>query len=43
MNNKQQLVNWVMVTLREAAWAPLAIICFYAIGLNGGSGFILVI
>lgn len=33
MNNKQQLINWVLVTSREAAWAPLGIICFYAIGL----------
>ena len=33
MNNKQLLVNWIMTTLREAAWAPLAVIGFYAIGL----------
>jgi hypothetical protein len=33
MNNKQQLVNWIITTLREAAWAPLAVIGFYAIGL----------
>ena len=33
MNNKQQLINWVFVMFREAAWAPLAVICFYAIGL----------
>lgn len=33
MNNKQQLVNWILTTLREAAWAPLAIIGFYVIGL----------
>ena len=33
MNNKQRLVNWIFVTLREAAWAPLGVICFYAIGL----------
>jgi hypothetical protein len=33
MNNKQQLMNWVRITFREAAWAPLGVICFYAIGL----------
>jgi len=33
MNNKQRLVNWIFVTLREAAWAPLGVICIYAIGL----------
>ena len=33
MDKKQQLVNWMRVTMREAAWAPLSIIAFYAIGL----------
>ena len=33
MDHKQPLVNWVRVTLREAAWAPLSIIAFYVIGL----------
>ena len=33
MDNKQQLVNWMRVTLREAAWAPLSIIAFYVIAL----------
>jgi hypothetical protein len=33
MNNKQQLLNWISTTLREAAWAPVAVIGFYAIGL----------
>ena len=33
MNSKQQLVNWVRVTLRQAAWAPLSIIVFYVIAL----------
>jgi hypothetical protein len=36
MNNKQQLVNWIFVTFREAAWAPLGVICFYAVGLAFG-------
>jgi len=30
-NNK--LLIWIVSTLREAAWAPLAVIGFYAIGL----------
>ena len=33
MDKKQQLVNWMSITLREAAWAPLSIIAFYVIGL----------
>jgi len=33
MDKKQQLVNWMSITLREAAWAPLSIIAFYAVGL----------
>ena len=33
MDKKQQLVDWMRVTLREAAWAPLSIIAFYVIGL----------
>ena len=33
MKNKQQFINWVLVTLRESVWAPVGVICFYAIGL----------
>ena len=33
MDKKQQLVSWMSITLREAAWAPLSIIAFYGIGL----------
>ena len=33
MNNRQQLVNWVIATLRESAWAPLSVVVFYFIGL----------
>lgn len=33
MNKKQQLAKWIMTALREAAWAPLAVVGFYAIGL----------
>jgi len=31
--NKQQLVNWVVVTLRESAWAPLSVVAVYLVGL----------
>jgi hypothetical protein len=31
--NKQQLVHWVVATLRESAWAPLGVVAFYLIGL----------
>lgn len=34
MLNQQRLVNWILVTLREAAWAPLAVLGFYASGLT---------
>ena len=33
MNNNQKLLNWIVTTLREAAWAPIAVIIFYALGL----------
>lgn len=33
MNNKQQLMNWILLTFREAAWAPFSIFGFYLIGL----------
>jgi hypothetical protein len=31
--NKHELVNWMLATLREAAWAPLSVFSFYVIGL----------
>ena len=31
--DKKQIVNWISITLREVAWAPLSIVAFYAIGL----------
>jgi hypothetical protein len=34
MNNRQPVFNWISNTLREAAWAPLSIVAFYAIGLT---------
>jgi hypothetical protein len=34
MLNKPRLTTWIVETLREAAWAPLGVIAFYAIGLT---------
>jgi hypothetical protein len=34
MLNKSQVMTWVIDTLREAAWAPLAVLGFYALGLT---------
>jgi hypothetical protein len=31
--NKPELVNWMFATLRESAWAPFSVFCFYVIGL----------
>ncbi len=33
MDHKQPLINWIVITVREAAWAPLSIIGFYVIAL----------
>ena len=33
MKNKQQLIDWVLTTLRKAAWAPLSVVGFYSLGL----------
>ena len=33
MNNNKPVFNWIVSTLREAAWAPLCVVGFYAIGL----------
>ena len=33
MKNKQQIIDWGLVTLREAAWAPLSVVGFYVLGL----------
>lgn len=30
----KQLSNWILTTLREAAWAPLMVLAFYALGLT---------
>ena len=33
MKNKQPWTDWILSTLREAAWAPSCVVGFYAIGL----------
>jgi hypothetical protein len=34
MINQRQHVNWILNTLREAAWAPLTVLGLYALGLT---------
>jgi hypothetical protein len=34
MPDKYRLTTWIIETLREAAWAPLSVVAFYAIGLT---------
>jgi hypothetical protein len=31
--NSKQFFNWLVVVLKESAWAPLSVVGFYAIGL----------
>ena len=33
MPNKRQLIDWMVATLRESAWAPLSVVAIYLIGL----------
>ena len=33
MKNKQPWLDWILASLREAAWAPLSVVGFYAFGL----------
>lgn len=33
MTIKQQVTDWILVTLRESAWAPLSVFGFYLLGL----------
>ena len=33
MKNKQLFFDWILATLREAAWAPLSVVGFYSLGL----------
>jgi hypothetical protein len=32
----KQVTDWILVTLRESAWAPLSVIGFYIVGLAFG-------
>jgi hypothetical protein len=34
MINQRRFVDWIFDTLREAAWAPLTVLGFYALGLT---------
>jgi hypothetical protein len=34
--SRKQVTDWILITLREAAWAPLVIIGFYLLGLVFG-------
>jgi hypothetical protein len=36
MVNRHHFITWITDTLREAAWAPLSVLGFYAIGLFFG-------
>lgn len=36
MNSKTKILEWIIATLRESAWAPLAVVGFYLIGLALG-------
>lgn len=33
MNYKKQMLDWLLATLRESAWAPLGVFGFYLVGL----------
>ena len=37
MNNRQNLLNWVLTTLREAAWAPLGVYVVYRVAKSFGA------
>lgn len=36
MNSRTKTFDWIITTLRESAWAPLAVVGFYLIGLALG-------
>ena len=36
MKSKTKILEWIITALRESAWAPLAVIAFYLIGLALG-------
>ena len=33
MHNNEQIKNWVFITLKESAWAPLCVVGLYSTGL----------
>ena len=33
MQSKSQFINWIFITLKESAWAPLSVFGFYLFGL----------
>jgi hypothetical protein len=37
MNKNQKLLNWVIVTLRESAWAPISVFVIYRIAKAFGA------
>lgn len=37
MNNRQKLLNWVLMTVRESAWAPLSVFVFYLVAKAFGA------
>lgn len=37
MNNSQKFLGWGLVTLREAAWAPLSVFVFYCVARAFGA------
>ena len=36
MNSKTKILEWIITALRESAWAPMAVVGFYLIGLALG-------
>lgn len=36
MNNTQEQMNWIVITLRESAWAPVGVVVIYLIGFIFG-------
>jgi len=34
MQSKSQFFNWIVLTLKESAWAPLSVVAFYLFGLS---------
>jgi len=34
MNNKSQILSWILSTLKESVWAPMSVLGFYVFGLS---------